>query len=150
MYAAVAVLADTAPDATEADPSPAPPASIHGEYSLARAEFLVELLPDEQAGNLLGEIATTRAVRAAFGLPPAEGVGPAELEADVLLRIFTQGVPLPELKKRIQSQAIARALRMTEGNITRAAEMLGMRRPRLSQIINADEDLKALCQGASR
>ncbi|MCA9551407.1 MAG: hypothetical protein KC933_15330 [Myxococcales bacterium] len=39
---------------------------------------------------------------------------------------------------------------MTEGNITRAAEMLGMRRPRLSQIINADEDLKALCQGASR
>jgi ActR/RegA family two-component response regulator len=50
----------------------------------------------------------------------------------------------------IQLQAITRALRMTEGNITKAAEMLGMRRPRLSQIINADDDLKALCQGTSK
>jgi DNA-binding transcriptional LysR family regulator len=39
---------------------------------------------------------------------------------------------------------------MTSGNITRAAEVLGMRRPRLSQIINASEELKGLCQGVDR
>jgi transcriptional regulator with GAF, ATPase, and Fis domain len=74
----------------------------------------------------------------------------ADLEGDLLSQIFAQGVPLPELKKRIQEQAIARALRMTKGNITRAAEVLGMRRPRLSQIINASEELKGLCQGVER
>jgi transcriptional regulator with GAF, ATPase, and Fis domain len=73
-----------------------------------------------------------------------------DLDSELLSRIFAQGVPLPELKKRIQEQAIARALRMTKGNITRAAEVLGMRRPRLSQIINASEELKGLCQGVDR
>ncbi len=72
------------------------------------------------------------------------------VESEVLSQIFNLGVPLPELKKMIQLQAITRALRMTGGNITKAAEVLGMRRPRLSQIINADDDLKALCQGASK
>ncbi len=70
--------------------------------------------------------------------------------ADPLSRIFEEGIPLPEFKKRLQEEAIARALRMTGGNITRAAEVLGMRRPRLSQIINANDDLKTLCQGVSR
>jgi transcriptional regulator with GAF, ATPase, and Fis domain/predicted ATPase len=72
------------------------------------------------------------------------------IERELLDQVFAKGVPLPELKKMIQLQAITRALRMTEGNITKAAEMLGMRRPRLSQIINADDDLKALSQGMSK
>jgi transcriptional regulator with GAF, ATPase, and Fis domain len=76
--------------------------------------------------------------------------GSQDLDSELLSQIFAQGVPLPELKKRIQEQAIARALRMTKGNITRAAEVLGMRRPRLSQIINASEELKGLCQGVDR
>ena len=42
-----------------------------------------------------------------------------------------------ELKKRIEFEAIGRALRASNGNITRAAERLGMKRPRLSQIIHA-------------
>lgn len=69
---------------------------------------------------------------------------------DLLGKIFEEGIPLPELKKQIQAEAIARALKMTEGNITKAADVLGMRRPRLSQIINADETLKRLAQGTSR
>jgi len=72
------------------------------------------------------------------------------IERELITQVFDRGVPLPELKKMIQQQAITRALRMTQGNITRAAEMLGMRRPRLSQIINADDDLKALCQGPTK
>ena len=82
--------------------------------------------------------------------PDTEPSSPAGVEGDVLLNIFDKGIPLPELKKRIQNEAIARALRITQGNITRAAEILGMRRPRLSQIINADDGLKALCQGSNR
>ena len=80
----------------------------------------------------------------------SESRTPEEIQADLLMAVFAQGVPLPELKKRIQEQAIAQALRLTQGNITRAAEVLGMRRPRLSQIINASDSLKALAQGASK
>ncbi len=83
------------------------------------------------------------------GPRPVEVV-PAPAALDVLGKVFDEGLPLPELKRQIQVEAIARALRRTEGNITRAAEMLGMRRPRLSQIINADESLKRLAQGTQR
>ncbi|MEM1023984.1 MAG: sigma 54-interacting transcriptional regulator [Myxococcota bacterium] len=88
---------------------------------------------------------------------PTEMSGSAEperaedaVERELLDQVFDGGVPLPELKKMIQLQAITRALRMTGGNITKAADVLGMRRPRLSQIINGDDELKALCQGASK
>jgi DNA-binding NtrC family response regulator len=45
------------------------------------------------------------------------------------------GVSLSELKRRIERECISRALRDAEGNITRAAAMLGMKRPRLSQLV---------------
>jgi transcriptional regulator with GAF, ATPase, and Fis domain len=45
------------------------------------------------------------------------------------------GVSLSELKRRIERECICRALREAEGNITRAAAMLGMKRPRLSQLV---------------
>jgi DNA-binding NtrC family response regulator len=39
------------------------------------------------------------------------------------------------MKRNIERECILRALEETEGNITRAAALLGMKRPRLSQII---------------
>ncbi len=85
------------------------------------------------------------------GPPPDSEVATRQaVDGELLSQIFELGVPLPELKRRIQEQAIARALRLTKGNITRAAEVLGMRRPRLSQIINGSEELKSLCQGVIR
>lgn len=51
---------------------------------------------------------------------------------------------LKDLKSRLEKQSIERALRETEGNITRAAELLDMTRPRLSQIVNGDDQLLAL------
>jgi transcriptional regulator with GAF, ATPase, and Fis domain/Tfp pilus assembly protein PilF len=51
---------------------------------------------------------------------------------------------LSDVKKRVEFEAIARALRATNGNITRAAERLGMKRPRLSQIIHATPELGEL------
>ncbi|MEZ4460422.1 MAG: sigma-54 dependent transcriptional regulator [bacterium] len=70
---------------------------------------------------------------------------------DVLVdKIVNQGMCLNELKKRLEVEAIKRALLEADGNVTKAAEMLQMKRPRLSQIINGTEelaDLKALLVG---
>ena len=42
---------------------------------------------------------------------------------------------LPDMKRQIERDCIARALAETSGNITRAAALLGMKRPRLSQLV---------------
>ncbi len=45
------------------------------------------------------------------------------------------GVPLGEAKRWVERECIAKALAETGGNIARAAERLGMKRSRLSQIV---------------
>jgi sigma-54 specific flagellar transcriptional regulator A len=50
-------------------------------------------------------------------------------------RLGAEGLSLKELKTRIEIECITEALSNTGGNITRAAEKLGMKRPRLSQLI---------------
>jgi DNA-binding NtrC family response regulator/tetratricopeptide (TPR) repeat protein len=45
------------------------------------------------------------------------------------------GTSLPHIKRQIERDCIARALAETRGNITRAAALLGMKRPRLSQLV---------------
>ena len=44
-------------------------------------------------------------------------------------------VSLADMKRQIERDCIARALAETRGNITRAATLLGMKRPRLSQLV---------------
>ncbi len=44
-------------------------------------------------------------------------------------------VTLSDMKRQIERDCIARALAETKGNITRAAALLGMKRPRLSQLV---------------
>jgi sigma-54 specific flagellar transcriptional regulator A len=44
-------------------------------------------------------------------------------------------VSLSDIKRQIERDCIARALTETKGNITRAAALLGMKRPRLSQLV---------------
>jgi transcriptional regulator with GAF, ATPase, and Fis domain len=43
---------------------------------------------------------------------------------------------LPDLKRQIERACIERALTETNGNITQAARLLGMKRPRVSQLVN--------------
>jgi DNA-binding NtrC family response regulator len=43
---------------------------------------------------------------------------------------------LPELKRQLEKACIERALDEAGGNITKAAQLLGMKRPRLSQLVN--------------
>jgi sigma-54 specific flagellar transcriptional regulator A len=55
---------------------------------------------------------------------------------DVAYREIRQGsVSLSDLKRNIERECIERALEDAGGNITRAATLLGMKRPRLSQLV---------------
>ncbi len=54
---------------------------------------------------------------------------------DVAYAAIRAGVSLSDLKRDIERDCIARALAETGGNITRAATLLGMKRPRLSQLV---------------
>jgi len=65
-------------------------------------------------------------------------------EEALVEEIVADGLDLSDLKKRIEHQSIRRALKETGGNITRAAEILKMTRPRLSQIVNSDDRLVEL------
>jgi DNA-binding NtrC family response regulator/tetratricopeptide (TPR) repeat protein len=58
-----------------------------------------------------------------------------------------EGLALGDLKRRLEFEAVANAIRQTGGNVTRAAALLKMKRPRLSQIINGNPDLKAIKEG---
>jgi transcriptional regulator with GAF, ATPase, and Fis domain len=72
------------------------------------------------------------------GEDDGEGPLPAD-EACATAATYAQvrrgGVTLADMKRQIERDCIARALAETRGNITRAAALLGMKRPRLSQLV---------------
>ena len=75
-------------------------------------------------------------------LPPPSPSAPADVSPVVeepvtgaAYREIRDGVSLSDLKRNIERECIARALAETSGNITRAASILGMKRPRLSQLV---------------
>ncbi len=67
-----------------------------------------------------------------------DGVLPED-EANATAVAYAQvrqgAVSLSDIKRQIERDCIARALAETKGNITRAAALLGMKRPRLSQLV---------------
>jgi DNA-binding NtrC family response regulator len=63
------------------------------------------------------------------------GENPDEENGDACGDLITDGLSLHEYKKKIEEECIAKALQQTNGNITRAAELLKMKRPRLSQLV---------------
>jgi transcriptional regulator with GAF, ATPase, and Fis domain len=67
-------------------------------------------------------------------------------EEALVEQLVAAGGSLSDLKKRIEIECIKRALIETEGNVTRAAEILQMKRPRLSQIVNGTDELAKLKQ----
>ncbi|HHH27027.1 MAG TPA: AAA family ATPase [Polyangiaceae bacterium] len=55
---------------------------------------------------------------------------------EALYHEVKSGQSLPEMKKALEKACIMRALEETGGNITQAAKLLGMKRPRVSQLVN--------------
>ncbi|WP_169791474.1 sigma 54-interacting transcriptional regulator [Sandaracinus amylolyticus] len=63
----------------------------------------------------------------------------APIEMLVYERVRGGATSLFEMKKMLERECIVRALEETNGNITRAAALLGMKRPRLSQLVKEYE-----------
>ena len=72
-------------------------------------------------------------------LQPADFSLPRESDsvekADDYARLARGEISLRDLKKELERQCVTRALAECAGNITKAAELLGMKRPRVSQLI---------------
>ena len=68
---------------------------------------------------------------------PSAGVEPAAFDpTDLVYAALKAGrFGLFDVKRNLERDCIARALAETRGNITRAAALLGMKRPRLSQLV---------------
>lgn len=97
------------------------------EYADAKADQKTDAKTDEESAH-----PTSAALRR------LEGAGAAS------------SLSLSDLKRRIEFEAIADAIRQTGGNVTKAAQLLNMKRPRLSQIVNSNPALKAIkdqCRG---
>ncbi len=60
---------------------------------------------------------------------------PAPTPSDAAYAQVRSGTSLHDMKRIIERECIARALADAGGNITRAAALLGMKRPRLSQLV---------------
>jgi len=72
----------------------------------------------------------------AEALPDAAPAGRGEpVESRIYDQIRAGNHSLFEMKKVLERECIVRALRETGGNITQAAGLLGMKRPRLSQLV---------------
>jgi transcriptional regulator with GAF, ATPase, and Fis domain len=80
---------------------------------------------------------------------PPRSTAPSSTTPDYVRRVSEdgEGLALGDLKRRLEFEAVANAIRQTNGNVTRAAALLKMKRPRLSQIINGNPDLKAIKEG---
>jgi transcriptional regulator with GAF, ATPase, and Fis domain len=84
--------------------------------------------------DALDVAAMTQASKSALSTPSGE-VANSGSATDVAYATVRSGLSLSDLKRDIERECIARALAETGGNITRAAGLLGMKRPRLSQLV---------------
>jgi transcriptional regulator with GAF, ATPase, and Fis domain len=136
-------------------------ASLFAESEIITASHLVENVDDLRA---VAQSAAASRMRGSFPPPPmsridlassANGVdigpesddeprddadaplpaGEANATSVAYAQVRGGGVSLSDMKRQIERDCIARALAETKGNITRAAALLGMKRPRLSQLV---------------
>ena len=134
-------------------------ASLFADTALITAADLVDNVDDLRAVAAVGGHTVSSHHRFSTLPPPVPGmteieIGSLSLEADdaldpdaplpagesgatavAYLQVRQGAVSLSDMKRQIERDCIARALAETKGNITRAATLLGMKRPRLSQLV---------------
>jgi DNA-binding NtrC family response regulator len=114
------------------------PGNVRELENVLRSATLFADGAEISAVDLAEFVASQREVRAASPVPQANfAVTPSSDAAgdDLWLRLQREGLSLKALKTRVEIECIERALAQSGGNITRAAVSLGMKRPRLSQLI---------------
>ncbi len=116
----------------QAGPSSQPPISLRGPLSMAPPS--VSAVP--HSGPLSAPTSLTSVSDSEDdeddGLLPEDE---ANATAVAYAQVRQGAVSLSDMKRQIERDCIARALMETKGNITRAAALLGMKRPRLSQLV---------------
>ena len=65
---------------------------------------------------------------------PARPASDVSLTAVAYAHVRERGVSLHDVKRQLERECVTRALEEAGGNITRAAGLLGMKRPRVSQL----------------
>jgi sigma-54 specific flagellar transcriptional regulator A len=98
--------------------------------------------PAASARGDMAPLSSSRSLRSSQLPPPsAAGVGMNGLvgdrgaSADMVYAQIRDGIGLADMKRKLERDCIERALIEADGNITRAAALLGMKRPRLSQLV---------------
>jgi transcriptional regulator with GAF, ATPase, and Fis domain len=123
-------------------------ASLFADGDVITAATLLDNVDDLRAAGQSARLRVTPPAPGPVGDEPAgdedEGVESLDgalppIEANATAVAYSQvrsgGTSLPDIKRQIERDCIARALAETRGNITRAAALLGMKRPRLSQLV---------------
>ena len=115
--------------------------NIDGFEGLAGAEPTTRSVPRDVPSSPGSEPPRSGARLAELSAPSRrsceEQGEPAErrTSVDVAYAQVRAGTSLSDMKREIERECIARALEESRGNITRAATLLGMKRPRLSQLV---------------
>jgi DNA-binding NtrC family response regulator/tetratricopeptide (TPR) repeat protein len=118
------------------------PGNVRELENVLRASALFAEGDEIQPEDLQGLPETSPVTGFASIPPPGTSVHAAPLALDdrssvdvVYERIRSEGISLPDMRHEIERGCIANALKETSWNITRAAALLGMKRPRLSQLV---------------
>ena len=77
---------------------------------------------------------------------PATVLAPLDGPLDYYAIARARGISMKDLSQEVELQCIKRALLEAKGNISEAARLLGMKRSRLSQIVNAEASLKEVAR----
>ncbi len=80
------------------------------------------------------------------GAPPAPGAEGAK-QIDYYSLVRASDLSLRDLQDYVEQQCYRRALLDANGSITEAAKLLKMKRSRLSQIVNGDQELRRIADG---
>ena len=96
---------------------------------------LIDSVPPPSMSGTRAALAPEAMDFAMTELPPPSIGDQSGSPTDVAYAHVRSGVSLSDMKRLIEHDCIERALAESGGNITRAATLLGMKRPRLSQLV---------------
>ena len=115
---------------------------VHPTYANGKAAPLPPTQPEADERVALGS--EDEEDDDALEAPSGNGSSVEDVDFYELAR--SRGLSLKELRQQLEMQCIRRALIDAGGNISEAARLLKMKRSRLSQIVNAEPDLRS-CRG---
>jgi DNA-binding NtrC family response regulator/tetratricopeptide (TPR) repeat protein len=121
--------------ASRDDRSSAPPAppSLGGAARPSNTSIAITSPPGATSGTIPATDGSETGETSAD--PSMDARGDASDPTEVAYVHIRSGVSLHDLKRNIERECIQRALSESKGNITKAAALLGMKRPRLSQLV---------------